>query len=65
MRITNPEGLDLLESLITTFVAQSMNEVYRLIYVEGLGREEITYTNKELRVPLAFKKSIIVIMLIA
>ena len=63
MKITNPDGLDLLQSLITTFTAQSMNDVYRLIYVDGLRREE-TYTNKELRVPLAFKKSIKVIMLI-
>ena len=35
MKITNPEGLDLLKSVITTFTAQSMKDVYRHIYVDG------------------------------
>ena len=64
MKITNPDGLDLLKSVITTFTAQSMKDVYRHIYVAGLNQnKEETYTNKELHVPLAFKKSIKILML--
>ena len=60
MKITNPEGLYLLKLLRTTFTAQSMNEAFK--HIEGQDKAE-TYTYKELQVPLAFKKSIKVIML--
>ena len=64
MRITNPEGLDLLKSLITTLGTQSIDKAERRpIYGEGPDKELSYYTNKELRVPLAFKKSIMVLML--
>ena len=63
MRITNPEGLELLESLQTTLTSLSMNDAYKLIYEDDQDAEETYFTNDDLNVPLAFKRSIEVVML--
>ena len=60
MKITNPEGLRLLEELHTTLTSISMDDAYR--YTED-DEPQKYYTKQELDVPLAFKKTIKVTML--